>query len=349
MQLSNPPRVSIVMPVYNGEVHLDEAVESVLAQDYRDFEFIIVDDGSSDRTPAMLAEWVKRDPRIVVLRNPKNLGIAAALNVGIDAARGEYIARQDADDVSLPHRLGLEVAHLDREPDVVLVSMNYEIIDERGDVIDFADVARPEVVIRWRFLFSNAIGGHGQVMFRRDVVRELGGYSVAMPWAEDYELWTRMLSRGRIVVLPQIGMRYRLHMNRSSEIWATEQQESGWRIAQDALQSLLRRDVREEEAIAVRHLWSLTLQPGRAKIADSVIRDAFHAFSASLQPREKALIRQRTAAQFVYVGALLFSKRAVAEALTHLRHGFAWDMKGGLQGLLQSLGAIRMWAWRRLR
>jgi cellulose synthase/poly-beta-1,6-N-acetylglucosamine synthase-like glycosyltransferase len=347
-QLSTP-RVSVLMPVYNGEAHLDEAIESVLQQDFPDFEFIIVDDGSGDRTPAMLASWAARDRRIVLLRNEVNRGVSHALNVGLAAARGEYIARQDADDIAMQGRFALEVALLDREPDVVLVSMNYEVITEDGTVIERARVSRPEVLIRWRFLFSNAIGGHGQVMFRRNTIQELGGYSEEAPWAEDYDLWIRVLSRGRIVVLPESGMRYRIHGNRSSEIWATEQKSTGGRIAQRALQSLLKRDVDEAEAHAVRHLWGLHLQRNRAAIANRTMRDAYAVFTRDLAPAEAKLIRRKSAAQFIYIGALMLSRGAVGEMFTHFRYGVAWDVVGALAGCVEAFEAMRMFVWRRMR
>ncbi|HEX9985506.1 MAG TPA: glycosyltransferase [Thermoanaerobaculia bacterium] len=349
MSQPSTPRVSVVMPVYNGATYLDEAIESVLQQDFADFEFVIVDDGSRDRTPEILASWAARDPRIVLLRNDVNRGISHALNVGLAAARGEYIARQDADDIAMQGRFTLEVELLDRERDVVLVSMNYEVITEDGVVIERARVSRPEVLIRWRFLFSNAIGGHGQVMFRRSVVQELGGYSEDARWAEDYELWTRMLTRGRIVVLPQIGMRYRMHGSRSSEIWGTEQKFSGGRIAQRALQNLLQRDVDEGEAHAVRHLWGLHLQRNRAAVAHRTMREAYAVFTRNLPPSDATLIRRKCAAQFIYVGALMLSRGAVGEMLTHFRYGLAWNVAGALGGCVEAFDAMRMFVWRRMR
>src|SRR5512134_3549033 len=103
------PRVSVVMSVYNGEKYLEEAVESILNQTFRDFEFIVVDDGSSDSTPRLLALYERRDPRVLIYRFDDNRGLSTALNFGIERARGKYIARMDADDISLPNRLQEQV------------------------------------------------------------------------------------------------------------------------------------------------------------------------------------------------------------------------------------------------
>src|SRR5687768_9316916 len=117
------------MPVYNGERYLDEAIESVLAQEFADFEFVIVDDGSTDSTPELLAKWAARDPRIVVVRQFDNCGTGCALNAGLAVARGEYIARQDADDLSLPGRLARQVAALDGDREAVMVTVGRVWID----------------------------------------------------------------------------------------------------------------------------------------------------------------------------------------------------------------------------
>ena len=129
------PRITVLTAVYNGARYLAEAIESVLADGFEDFEYVIVDDGSTDATPRILADAAARDPRIVLLRHEPNRGIAAATNRGLAIARGAYIARLDADDISLPGRLAREAAYLDAHPAVALVSMNFDIIDAGGAVL----------------------------------------------------------------------------------------------------------------------------------------------------------------------------------------------------------------------
>jgi glycosyltransferase involved in cell wall biosynthesis len=215
-QVSVGPRVTILMPVYNGQRYVDEAIASVVGQDYPDFEFVIVDDGSTDGTPAILEQWAGRDSRIVLVRSPRNEGISAALNRGLAVARGEYVARQDADDLCVRRRLAQQVAVLDADPGVQLVSAGYELMesDGRRRRVLMRDEA-PELV-EYLLHFSNFIGGHGQVMFRRATVAEAGNYDVAYPYSQDYDLWSKLMRRGRCVVLPIIGMRHRMHEHRVS-------------------------------------------------------------------------------------------------------------------------------------
>lgn len=132
MNIKKEPKISVVMSVYNGERYLGEAVESIFNQTFSDFEFIIINDGSTDRTPEILTEI--DDPRAKVINQP-NRGLTASLNRAIRLAKGEYIARMDADDISEPTRLERQVEVLDRDPDVVLVACWYEVIDEKGNFL----------------------------------------------------------------------------------------------------------------------------------------------------------------------------------------------------------------------
>src|SRR5207237_10277673 len=125
------PRVSVLLPVWNGEAFLEQAMESILRQTLSSFELIVIDDGSTDRSAAIAEEFASRDPRMRVLRRPHE-GLSAALNAGIAAARGEYVARMDADDISAPDRLRKQVAYLDAHPACVAVGAWSDVVDEAG-------------------------------------------------------------------------------------------------------------------------------------------------------------------------------------------------------------------------
>ena len=127
----NPPTVSVLLAVYNGQDHVRQAIEGILTQSLQDFEFIIVDDGSTDRTSQILDEYA--DPRIVRLRHPENRGLIAALNTGLAAARGEFVARQDADDFSYPDRFRAQVDFLRARPDIALVGSSWDFEPEGGE------------------------------------------------------------------------------------------------------------------------------------------------------------------------------------------------------------------------
>src|SRR5579872_6896113 len=186
------PAISVVMPTYNGERFLRPAIESILNQTFPNFELIIIDDGSTDNTPHILSEF--KDTRLTVLTNQQNLGIAVATNRGLAAARGEYIALQDHDDISLPHRFQTQLDFLNTHPEIALVGSAAELIDENG--VPYADYFEPEndIDIKWETLFRCPIS-HTSVMARRKVLLDVGGYSTdgALRVASDYDFLSRVV------------------------------------------------------------------------------------------------------------------------------------------------------------
>lgn len=218
--LSNPtaPAVSVVMPTYNGERFLRQTVESVLNQTLPDFELIIVDDRSTDSTPRILAELRDRDPRLIVLTNERNLGIASATNRGIAAARSEYIALQDHDDVSLPHRLQTQVDFLSSHPDIAAVGSAATLIDDEG--APFAEFPLPceEIDIKWRLLFIGDAFHYTSVMARRSALAEIGGYGEdpEFRFAEAYDPFSRLAMRHRVANLPDTLVLWRRHRGATS-------------------------------------------------------------------------------------------------------------------------------------
>jgi hypothetical protein len=204
------------MPAYNAEPYVSEAITGVLNQSYRDFELIVVDDGSSDDTANAIAAF--RDDRLVVIEHDVNLGVAAALNKGLQLARGEYIAVQHADDVSLPERLAAQVALLDRHPEIVIVGSSYELIDTSGGVIGRKMPPASDAAIRWRAFFMTPFG-HPTVMFRADLVHTCGlAYEPSLVPAEDYGLWSKILAHGRGINIEQALVRYRIHPGQSTAV-----------------------------------------------------------------------------------------------------------------------------------
>jgi len=201
------PTVSVVMAVFNGERHLREAIDSVLGQTLRDFELIIVDDGSSDGTRAIIESY--DDARICRIDNDRNIGLSRSLNRGIAAARGRYIARLDADDVSEPTRLDEQVYFLRSHPDVSIVGCRYAIIDDAGTIVGQRPVPCDDVDIRWMLDFCNPFA-HSAVMIRRQALeREPGPYDESLVYAMDYDLWTRLAAHGRLANLSESLIRWR--------------------------------------------------------------------------------------------------------------------------------------------
>ena len=197
------PRVSVAMPVYNSEKYVAKAVASILAQTFEDFEFLIVDDGSTDASRAILQEYAARDRRIKLTSRP-NTGYLVALNEMLRRARGEYIARMDADDVALPERFERQIQYLDDHPECVLLGSRVIIIDPDGDPLrEMGDALTHEEIDN---ALMNAMGQlvyHPSVMFRRQVVLDLGGYRPEYYLTEDLDLFLRLAEVGRVANLAE--------------------------------------------------------------------------------------------------------------------------------------------------
>jgi glycosyltransferase involved in cell wall biosynthesis len=219
------------MSVFDGDAFLQAAIDSVLGQTFADFELIIVDDGSGDRTARILAAAAAQDPRIVVLTNPSNHGLTPSLNRGITAARGALIARQDADDVSVPERLSRQVAFLKAHPEVGLLGTAYHEIDAAGRPMVTRYPPETDTGIRAKMLFHNALC-HTAVMVRRTALdREPQGYDESLPYSQDVDLWTRLLRHTTSANLQTPLVSLRKHPRTISVLHARQQQRIATRIA----------------------------------------------------------------------------------------------------------------------
>jgi glycosyltransferase involved in cell wall biosynthesis len=201
------PSVSVLLPVRNGAAFVREAVESVLAQTLSSLELIVVDDGSSDETPSVLASI--SDARLKVLRQAPR-GLVEALNRGAAEARAPYLARMDADDGSLPRRLKLQVAVLEGDPAVGLVGCGIESMDPAGRALDSWLLPADDEALRRRLLLRNPFA-HGSVVIRRRAFDDAGGYRSDYGANEDYDLWRRVAREWRIAAVPEVLYRYREH------------------------------------------------------------------------------------------------------------------------------------------
>jgi len=204
-------KVSVLLSVYNGERFLPAALDSICAQSFTDWEFVIVDDGSTDGSAAIIREYSQRDRRIVHLESVGNQGLIRALNRGIAACSGEYLARQDADDVSELARLELQAAFLSAHPEHVLVGSRYDEIDEEDRVVGPQRVPFFQTNLEiQRHKYRKNPFAHSSVMFRKDVVLAVGGYREQARHAEDYDLWLRILKRGRGYNMPEVLLHRRI-------------------------------------------------------------------------------------------------------------------------------------------
>jgi glycosyltransferase involved in cell wall biosynthesis len=202
------PAVTVLVPVFNGAAHLRESLESILRQRFCDFELLVIDDGSTDDTARILDEV--EDRRLRVLRNETNLGLVATLNRGLAEARGEWIARQDADDISAPGRLIAQMSFARGNPSVPVVGADAWLINEAGRFCGRWRTAGHADLVAWDLCFR-APFAHGSALFRRSIVMErFGGYR-DLPACEDLDLWSRVAADFPVVTLRQPLVKYRLH------------------------------------------------------------------------------------------------------------------------------------------
>lgn len=204
------PAISVVLPFRDAERYLAEAVQSILLQEFRDFELLAIDDGSRDSSVALVEAFRQRDPRVRLVR-AESKGLPTALNIGIAAAQGRYVARMDGDDVALPRRFTLQLAALERDSRLVVVGSAVEQIDSRGRPLETAWYPTSPGTIRAVLANGRCCLCHPATMIRRDALVAVGGYRTSVPLTEDFDLWLRLARLGDLRNLGWRLLCYRLH------------------------------------------------------------------------------------------------------------------------------------------
>ncbi len=202
--------LNVLMPVHNAERYVAEAVNSILRQTYADFEFVIIDDGSTDRSHEILLSLAERDPRIRLVSRP-NTGLLRALNEGLALCRRQLVARMDADDIALPDRFERQIDYLVAHPDCVAVGCSMLRIDADGDLLCEEPMPQTHETIEARLLQGYGALPHPSAMIRRQQLAEVGGYREAYLGAEDHDLWLRLAERGRLANLAEPLIKVRIH------------------------------------------------------------------------------------------------------------------------------------------
>jgi len=204
------PKISVIMSVFNGEEYLEESIKSILNQTFKDFEFIIVNDGSTNRTEEILEKYQSKDPRIKIIVNEENIGLTKSLNKAIDISRGKYIARQDADDISLPQRLEKQVEFLETHNEIkVLGTFGYKI-DKDGDILAEQTLPISLEQIKKTLIKTNPFI-HSSVMMEKEIIDRVGKYNEKFRTSQDYELWFRILRIAKGYNLPLFLVKKRYH------------------------------------------------------------------------------------------------------------------------------------------
>lgn len=223
------PEVTVVMPVWNGEAYLPEAVESILQQTFSDFEFLIIDDGSTDSTPEILKSYAQRDSRIRIIELAHE-GIVIALNRGVTEARAPWIARMDCDDIAFPERLERQMDAMHEVPEPALCHTAVELIGDPSFLTPRPRFPRSKALLAARMCFQCPIT-HPTVLFSKEKFLEAGGYKPCERHAEDFSLWGRMMPLGAFVGVSQPLLKLRLHSDSISKKKADTQAELAQKIA----------------------------------------------------------------------------------------------------------------------
>lgn len=209
----NPPAISVLMPVYNNDRHLRVAVESILNQTFTDFEFIIINDGSTDGSSITLNALVKEDSRIRLYERP-NTGYCRALNEGLGYARGEFIARMDADDIAVPNRFERQIAYLREHPECVALGGRVLLIDNDDDPIrEMCQEQSHEDIDKAHMEGKGGTIIHPAMMARRAAIEAINGYDESFSFAEDLDFFLRLAEYGKVANLPDIVLHYRQHLS----------------------------------------------------------------------------------------------------------------------------------------
>lgn len=235
-----PPALSVIAAVHNGEAFIEASVRSVLAQTFTDFEFIIVNDGSTDSSLKILDRLASTDPRIRILHR-QNEGLTASLCIALQEAKGMYIARQDDDDISLPKRFELQQRFLETHRAVAVVGCRYQSIDKDGGIIGKSNVPISSSAIKRALLTHNVIA-HSGAMFHRRKILEIGGYNRSFRTAQDYDLWCRAALHHELANLKEILLLRRRHDNQIGAVLSASQRSNRDRIRGQYRNAILRNE-----------------------------------------------------------------------------------------------------------
>lgn len=284
------PKVSIIMPVYNGDKFLRAAIDSILNQSFKEFEFLIIDDGSTDTTKDIIASY--KDRRIRPIENIENIGLIATLNKGIYLAKGEFVARMDADDVSLPTRLEKQVDFISDHPDIGVLGTGFQLIDSKGENYGLPiGFPTDHDFLKWSLNFYSPIV-HPSVMMNKAIIREIGGYSSLYVHAEDYDLWIKASKVTRISNLEDKLLLLRKHDNNITKTYLGEHKQNAVKICHSMISDRLNENIPIK---VIENLWG-TKCPS-VKDASEVSRLMYKLYHAHVRKNklswhEKRLIRE---------------------------------------------------------
>lgn len=243
MVSEDKPTVSVVMSVYNGQTYLPTAIESILSQTFVDFEFIIVDDGSTDSSLEIIRGYEARDDRVRIILNEKNIGLAKSLNKGIALAQGRFIARMDADDISLPNRFEKQIEYLENNPEIFVLGGSVVSIDDEGRLGKLSAYPLRPQQVKWLLFFGHHLA-HPTSMFRTELFLTLGiKYNENLKTTQDFDIWVQIAERFAIANLPDVLLYYRDHEDNVSHKSSEIQRKTNLQIRQKLICDTLKKNI----------------------------------------------------------------------------------------------------------
>lgn len=267
------PKITVLMSVYNSEKYLKEAIESILNQTFADFEFLIMDDHSNDDSVRIINNY--HDERIKFIRNEVRLGLASSLNKGIRLARGVYIARMDADDISLSTRLERQNDFFDNHKDIGVIGAQAELIDANGKTLGKTQKFTTHALIKWTNLFSSSML-HPTIFARKELL-EKNLYNENFSNSQDYELWSRLLKKTRFENIDECLLRLRIHGRSTSQTLSIPQKEKALSISFHNIKEHITLSPDDERAL--RHIRLVTAVSLRDLcVAGNIYRRLFEAY-----------------------------------------------------------------------
>ena len=292
------PKVSVLMTVYNGFPYIKDAISSILNQSFSDFELIIIDDASTDETANTIE--IFNDRRIRYFKNSTNMGITRSANRGLSLAKSPYIARIDADDVSLPERLARQVEYLDQNQDIGVVGSAIREIDTKGRFLRSWNPPTSPQLIKWSLNLFDPIA-HSTVLMRRKLVEQVQGYANEMETVEDYDLWRRLSKITKIANLSDVFGLIRRHSTNITKIRSGFHRERRIKVSQLMISDYLNKEISYE---TVRQIIDLEFDnkedvQASAKVLSNLMRKGLN--DCSGRPQDRQFIKQYAALRLLSI------------------------------------------------
>lgn len=289
--MSHPVKISVVMPVYNKDMYLQDSIESILNQTYDDFEFIIVDDGSSQPTREILSRSADKDKRIKILSNHSNKGISYSRNLGNRVASGKYIAIMDSDDISLPDRFEKQLQYLENHPEIAVLGAQILATDSKGNQLWRSSYPVSPGLVRWGMIFGCVLA-HPVVMMRREIFSNSDFQYGDEIVAQDFALWTMISARFKMANLPDYLLLYRLHDNNASTMNKNDMQDETFNIIRDQISKLTGEHLTDNLINGIISSNRILNYQDAASLSNVIIKLEKAASSWDIKPSEKKEIQK---------------------------------------------------------